>query len=499
VRHRRTIVLACGIVTALLASACGTAAGAGSERSTDTAGQRTTPAVAPEVTVPALTSSAPGDSVAVLASRNAPSPTAASSSPSSPATAAPATTAPPTSGPATSTPTTGAGLTVTAADRAKAKALVAGLSTQDKAASVIMADGAQLVDSDLLTRYHFGGVILMASHGIVDGTTGGTPTEVAAVTKRLRAQASDDPTGLAPLIGTDQEYGDVVRLQHGFTDFPGESGLAAIEDTDRAVALTTKVAAAAAQELLAVGLSVNFAPVSDVLPTDGSASAIGDRSYGSDPQRDAKLVAAAVTGYQEAGIVSVLKHFPGLGRVATDTHVALPTLGVSCASWNAHEAVPVRAGIEAGASMVMTGHVLLPAVGDDAVPASISTNVVTKLLRGSGTGGCTGMDFHGVTVTDSLQMEPIANVYTSAQAAVRALNAGQDLLLMPMDPAAAVRGIVAAVESGSLAASRLDAAATAVLALRIAAARTPRPPMSVIDSAAHRKLAAEATQAAGGG
>jgi beta-N-acetylhexosaminidase len=183
--------------------------------------------------------------------------------------------------------------------------------------------------------------------------------------------------------------------------------------------------------------------------------------------------------------------------VATDTHLALPTLGVSCASWNAHEAVPVRAGIKAGAAMVMTGHVRLPAVGDTVVPASISRDVVSTLLRGSGSGGCTGMRFTGVTVTDSLQMEPIANVYTSGQAAVRALNAGQDLLLMPLDPAAAVRGIVAAVDSGDLAMGRLDEAATAVLALRLAAARVPRPPMSVIDSPAHRELAAVARAAAG--
>jgi beta-N-acetylhexosaminidase len=494
-------VLTCGIVTALVASGCGMAASPRSAPSPGaTAPGTETSAGAPEVTVPALTTSDSEGSVAVLASTPAGSqpPSAVPTEPAPSSTGA--TTPPPARGTtAPGSPPASAGLAVTAADRAKAKAIVTGLSTEDKAASVIMADGKQLVDSDLLTRYHFGGVILMATRGVVDGTTGGTPAEVAAVTKRLRAQAADDPTGLAPLIGTDQEYGDVVRMKYGFTDFPGESGLAAIADTDRAVTLTRQVAAAAAQELLAVGVTVNFAPVSDVLPTDGSASAIGDRSYGSDPQRDAELVAAAVTGYQRAGIVSVLKHFPGLGRVATDTHVALPTLGVSCASWNSHEAVPVRAGIEAGAAMVMTGHVLLPAAGDDAVPASISHDVVTTLLRGSGTGGCTGMDYSGVTVTDSLQMEPIANVYTSGQAAVRALNAGQDLLLMPLDPAAAVRGIVAAVESGSLAARRLDQAATAVLALRIAAARTPRPPMSVIDSAAHQKLAAEVTKAAGGG
>jgi beta-N-acetylhexosaminidase len=444
----------------------------------------------------------PGTTAATTSSAGYPpgmtqSPSGVAESSTSPAATTPATsggqTAPSTAPPGDQ----GHGITVTAADRSQAVAVVAGMSTTDKAASVIMADSGQIVDSDLLARHHFGGVILMATRGVVDGTSGGTPDEVAALTATLRRQASQDPTGAPILIGTDQEYGDVVRLRYGFTQFPGASQLAAIPDTDRAVTLTREIAHAAAQELLAVGVSVDFAPVSDVLPTDGSGSAIGARSYGSDPQRVARLVTAAVTGYQAGGVAAVLKHFPGLGRVATDTHLALPTLGVDCASWNAHEAVPVRAGIKAGALAVLTGHVLLPAADDSSVPASISPAIVTDLLRGAGSGGCTGMHFSGVTVTDSLQMEPIANVYTSGQAAVRALKAGQDLLLMPFDADAAVQGIVAAVSSGELAASRLDAAATADLALRLATARVQRPPMSVIDSPAHRKLAAEAQAAAG--
>jgi beta-N-acetylhexosaminidase len=389
-------------------------------------------------------------------------------------------------------------VTVTAADRAKAARIVTGMSTVDKAASVIMADSGQLIGTGLLSQFHFGGVILMGSRGIVEGTSGGTPEQVAELTAGLRQQAAADPTGAPILIGTDQEYGDVTRLQHGFTAFPGAGVLAGIPGTDAAAATVRAVAAAAAQEMLAVGVSVDFAPVSDVLPTDGSPSAIGDRSFGPDPQRDATLVAAAVTGYQSGGVAAVLKHFPGLGRVATDTHLALPSLPVSCASWNTHEAVPVQAGIRAGVAMVMTGHVLLPAVGATRMPASLSPTVVDELLRGAGAAGCTGLGYHGVTVTDSLQMAPVADSYTSAQAAVMALNAGQDLLLMPIRPDAVVAGIVDAVQSGALSPSRLDDAATAVLALRLATARVSRPPLSVVDSPAHRTLAAKAWALSGG-
>jgi beta-N-acetylhexosaminidase len=248
--------------------------------------------------------------------------------------------------------------------------------------------------------------------------------------------------------------------------------------------------------MLAVGIGLDFAPVSDVLPVDGD-SAIGDRSYGSDPHRDATLVAAAVDGYQHAGVAATLKHFPGLGRVPQDTHDSLPSLDVSCSSWNTHEAVPLRAGIAAGVSLVMTGHVQVPAIGEEGSPASLSESAVTDLLKGDGRDGCTGLQFGGVTVSDSLQMVPVADVYSSAQAAVLALNAGEDLLLMPVRPDAAAAGIVAAVNNGSLSPERLNDAVARVLALRIAAARIVRPPLSVIDSPAHQRLAAEAREAAG--
>ncbi len=387
-------------------------------------------------------------------------------------------------------------LAVTAADLAAAAAAVAAMSTADKAGSVVMASSADAVGTDLVARLHLGGVILMGSKGIVDGTSSGTPVQVATVTAELQKQATDGPGGAPLLIATDQEYGDVTRLVNGFTEMPGASQLASIPDTATAAAMTAKVAAAAASEMLAVGISVDFAPVSDVLPADG-ASAIGDRSYGSDPQRVAALVAAAVRGYQDAGIAATLKHFPGLGRVATDTHTALPTLGVSCQSWNSHEAVAIKAGVDAGAALVMTGHVRLPAVGDDDGPASLDADVVTDLLRGTGRDGCVGLGFTGVTVSDSLQMVPVADNFSSGQAAVAALKAGEDLLLMPARPAAAVSGIVDAVAGGALSTSRLDDAATKVLALRLATAGVPRPGMDVIGSEAHRAIAAQAFAAAG--
>ncbi len=340
---------------------------------------------------------------------------------------------------------------------------------------------------------HYGGVILMGSNGVVDGTGSGGPQQVRAQVTALQQQR--DSSVPAPLlIGVDQEYGQVARLVHGFTRFPGASELAGIRDTAVATALTERMATAAAAEMRAVGISVDFAPDSDVLPVSGD-SAIGDRSYGTDPRRVAAFVAAAVRGYQAGGVAATIKHFPGIGRIAVDTHTALPTLTAGCAEWSRTEAVPMAAGVQAGAALAMTGHVHFPAVSGDAAPASLSSKVVTELLRGKGYAGCAGLLYRGVTVTDSLQMSPVADSYSSGEAAWRALAAGQDLVLMPIDPVAAAGGIVAAVKNGSLSTVRLADAATAVVALRLATARSQRPSISVVNCAAHRELAAQVNSA----
>jgi beta-N-acetylhexosaminidase len=381
---------------------------------------------------------------------------------------------------------------VTPDDVRQAQTAVGKMSDAELAGSVIMASSADAVGTQEVAQLHLGGVILMGENGIPDGTSGGTPDEVKAVTGALQRQ-SDVPI----LIGTDQEYGDVTRLVHGFTEFPGASRLAAIEDTSTAVDLTTRIAQAAGTELRAVGLNVDFAPDADVLPGDGSSSAIGNRSYGTDPDRVGELVTAAVSGYQSSGLAATLKHFPGIGTIASDTHTSLPSLDVSCKQWNAVESVPMAAGVKANVALVMTGHVELPAVGVDGGPTSLSASAVTDLLKGTGKDGCRGLGFTGVTVTDSLQMAPVADNFDSGGAAVTALNAGQDLLLMPVKPEAAAAGIVAALKSGKLSRARLVDAATRVYALRLAVSATPQPSMDVINSQEHQDLAAEAANAAG--
>ncbi|TKV61119.1 hypothetical protein FDO65_05640 [Nakamurella flava] len=383
---------------------------------------------------------------------------------------------------------------VTAADQAAAAAAVAAMSVEDRAGTVVMASSADAVGSDLVQRRHLGGVILMGSQGTIDGTSAGTPAQVAAVTAALQAQVPAGQAGAPLLVATDQEYGLVTRMVNGFTDFPGADELGDITDTAAAVAATEAVTTAAGRELRAVGVNVDFAPDADIAPRSG-ASGVAGRTFGSDPDRVGELVGAAVRGYSAGGVAPTIKHFPGIGRLAADTHVALPQLDSSCEEWNAAEAVPFRDGVAAGAPLVMTGHIRWPAAGASELPTSLSRTVLTDLVHGSGTGGCQGLDFGGVAVSDSFEMAPVVEAYGKNEAPWRGIAAGQDLVLMPVDPDGAVDGIVAAANDGRLPAERLTEAATRVYALRLALGRVPAPSLDVVDSAEHQATAAQARSA----
>jgi beta-N-acetylhexosaminidase len=200
-----------------------------------------------------------------------------------------------------------------------------------------------------------------------------------------------------------------------------------------------------------------FAPVADVDP-DGS-SVIGTRSYSPDVDVAADMVVASVEGYLAAGILPVVKHFPGLGSVRGDSHRELPVQRKSVRALRGSDLVPFAAAVRAGAPVVMTAHVEVARL-DKRVPASLSSTVIGTLLRGD-------LGFRGVAVTDSQGMGPIHARYGPAEGAVRSLLAGNDLVLNSPRPERARRAVLAAVGSGRLPTTRLVEAATRVTALRI--------------------------------
>ncbi|WP_033196756.1 glycoside hydrolase family 3 N-terminal domain-containing protein, partial [Agromyces italicus] len=326
---------------------------------------------------------------------------------------------------------------------------MSGLTTQEKAAALLMlhAPGTDPAPSRALLDAGASGVILMG-----DNIAGDAPA-LAALTAALVA----DPE-LPPLIGVDQEGGEVSRL-----DWDSAASAATLRDAPPDA--TREAFAARAASVAAGGANVNFGVIADVTADPGSF--IFGRVLGTDPAGAAERVGAAVAG-ERGTAASTLKHFPGHGAAPGDSHTSIPTAPSSLAEWRGGPALPFTAGIDAGAELVMTGHLAYPAV--DAAPASLSPEW-HRILRDE-------LGFEGVVVTDDmlmLQHNGLAEYADPGENAVRAVAAGADLLLyvLPADPSEfgiSIDGLVAslttAVDAGRISEERLDDAVRHVLTLR---------------------------------
>ena len=276
-----------------------------------------------------------------------------------------------------------------------------------------------------------------------------TPDQLASLTAQLHAVAPD------VLIATDEEGGDVTRLhlREGSPD-PGNAALGVVDD----VALTEAVARSIGVELFAAGVDLNTAPVVDV-NSNPANPVIGVRSFGADPSLVARHARAYIAGLQSAGVGACVKHFPGHGDTAVDSHLDLPTVKAPLDVLRGRELAPFAAAVAAGTLAVMTSHVLLPAI-DPSLPATLSPSVL-KLLRDD-------LGFDGLLVSDALDMKGASARHGEPAAAVLALTAGCDLLCLGAEKDAElhdaiVSAIVAAVQVDQLAESRLVEAADRVV------------------------------------
>ena len=197
-----------------------------------------------------------------------------------------------------------------------------------------------------------------------------------------------------------------------------------------------------------LGLNLNFAPVADIVE-DAENSVIGRRPFGGDPALTGSMAAETVRGIQEMGVSSCLKHFPGIGSVAEDTHDGMAVLEKNLDDLRAAEFPAFQAGIEAGADFVMVSHVSAPNVVGDNTPCSLSEEIITNLLRGE-------LGYEGIIITDAMNMAAITEYYTADDAAVRALKAGADMILMPEDFELAYQGVLNAVQEGVIAEERIN-------------------------------------------
>jgi beta-N-acetylhexosaminidase len=334
----------------------------------------------------------------------------------------------------------------------------------------------------LIGEYGVGSIILFSRNVQ-------SPEQVAELTASLQDAAKK--AGRPPLlIATDQEGGAVQRILAPATEWPGNLALGAADDED----LVNRCARAMAGELLALGVNWDLAPVLDV-NTNPANPIIGVRSFGSEPERVAALGAAFIKGMQEAGAAACAKHFPGHGDTSQDSHLTLPTVPHGRERLESVELAPFRAAVEAGVASVMTAHVTFPAVEpQQGLPATLSSRVIEGLLRQE-------MGFQGAIVADSLEMAGIANYFDISDAAIRALAAGVDILLVSSGfdhQVAAMKAVSDAVASGRVSEKRLEDASRRVAGLkaRYAARARPVPSRRVVGSEANLRLSYEAASRA---
>lgn len=323
--------------------------------------------------------------------------------------------------------------------------LINGLTLEQRAAQLFMAHlyGTALNETDrnFLKNWQPGGVVLMDSNS-------GTPDAVTRLTNSYQ-QTITEVGGLPLLIAVDQEGGPIAALEDGFTAWPTPALMTAAGDIE----LAQRVGAAVAEELRAVGVNMNLAPVAD-LETNPDNMIIARRSFGSDPTLVSPALAGFIAGSQDAGVLATAKHFPGHGPTSGDSHTALLTIDLSRERLEAVELAPFQAAIDAGVEAVMAAHIWYPALEAEAnLPASLSPHILTKLLRED-------MGFDGLIVTDALDMDAIDTIYSYPEAAVKAVQAGADIILSahvgPETVAQGIQAVADAVRTGAISERRLN-------------------------------------------
>jgi beta-N-acetylhexosaminidase len=331
----------------------------------------------------------------------------------------------------------------------------------------------------LAREFDVGGITIFGRLGNIE-----TPEQVAGLSFDIRALGRELPAW----VGIDQEGGRVARLRSPFTEWPPMAVLGRSGDS----ALARKFAGALAAELKAVGVSLDYAPVLDI-HTNPKNPVIGDRALGENPEIVSKLGRVIIEELQRAGVAACGKHFPGHGDTATDSHLELPIVEHAPDRLRAIEFAPFKAGIEARVAFIMTAHVLAVAF-DDERPATLSPRIVQALLRDE-------LGYDGVIISDDLEMKGIADTYPPGEAAVMAIAAGCDAVLMcgtgkTVDielQGAALEALIHAVEDERLPLKRVEAALERNRQAKERFMREWRPPTaaqlrSVIGSEQHRAI-----------
>lgn len=284
--------------------------------------------------------------------------------------------------------------------------------------------------SETLEKYPVGGIILFARN-----------IESTNQTKTLIEDAQQN-TKVPLFISVDEEGGSVARIGNNnnmyTTSFPTMEEVGAMDDEEYAYNMGVTIG----KEIKELGFNLDFAPVADV-KTNEYNTEIGDRAFGSDATLVSRMVKQVVTGLQEQNISATLKHFPGHGSVSGDSHTSPVNTDTDLLGLRSTEFKPFKAGIDAGADFVMVSHISISKVTENTVPATMSKLVVQNMLRQE-------LDFSGIIITDAMDMGAITEKYKPGDAAVKAVKAGVDIVLMTPDLETAYQAVYDAVKSGEI-------------------------------------------------
>jgi beta-N-acetylhexosaminidase len=327
-----------------------------------------------------------------------------------------------------------------------------------------------------LTEFHLGGIHIF-------GFSSHRPFESGDAAGAALLVHDMQRTAKVPLLITADFEGGVGYILPGGTRFPLAMSIGATGSEE----LAYQAGKAVGIEGRAIGANVNFYPVVDV-QNNPANPIINIRSFGEDPAKVSALSVAYIRGLQDGGMLATAKHFPGHGDVGTDSHLELPVLNVDRKRLESIELPPFKAAIDSGVAAVMSAHIYLPTLDSEkGLPATLSRNALTGLLRED-------LGFKGLIFTDALDMHGVTLYFTNEEAAVRAVEAGADVVLFPPDVARAFNGIKAAVAAGRITEGRLDQSVRQILRAKARVGLTQyRAPnlfalSSIVGSKAHRDL-----------
>ncbi len=335
------------------------------------------------------------------------------------------------------------------------------MTLRDKVAQLIImpiyGEPANTRSAEFRKYQHFirdlrvGGVIV-TGHSLNGGVRNAEPYAMAALLNRLQKMAK------TPLfVSADFERGASMRV-NSTTAWPYSMAFGAAQD----LTAVGQEGADTARDARAMGVNWIFAPVADV-NNNPDNPIINIRSFGENPAEVSNFVQAYIAGAhsdRKNPVLVTAKHFPGHGDTTEDSHLALARLDADHDRIEAVELQPFRAAIASGVDAVMTAHLAVPALEPDNIPATVSTKIITGVLRDE-------LGFHGLVITDAMDMQGLAAMFDTAEASVRAIQAGADVLLMPKRAEDAIRGVVAAVQSGRITRKRLDESVNRVLAAKV--------------------------------